>query len=203
MTPCSDPDAQHMGTLWLLKLNEPLPVGTEPRVPTAFTHVGPEAAQELAQAMGFKSQAPILRRFNEGKHGYVGRVDGNIATYGWVSFEQEGIGELGLSMRFNKGEAYIWDCSTLVAYRGLRLFPALLAYIIDQLHSEGLQRVWIGADTDNVNSQSGFRHAGFQPIADIMQTTTSGSNTLWMRGHTGAPEEDVAAARALFGDGVM
>ena len=197
MTRFSGTDAQHMGTLWMLNLNEPFPASIVPRIPAVFTRVGPETTQELAQALT-ESQEAILQRFNTGRHCYIGRVDGELATYGWVSFNQGGIGEFGLSMRFKADEAYIWDCATLMAYRGQHLYPALLAHILNQLHREGRQRVWIGANVENLHSQRGFIRVGFQPIVDIMQTVTPAMNSLWMRGHLGASEKDVEDARALF-----
>ena len=72
------------------------------------------------------------------------------------------------------GEAYIWDCATLPAYRRLRLYTALLVHIVEQLYAEGLCRVWIGADAENRASQSGMALAGFQPVADLVVTRVIG-----------------------------
>src|SRR5205085_7281086 len=118
-------------------------------------------------AMGLPDPAPVLERFAGGRRCYVALVDGAIAGYGWVSFEEEAISELGMSFRLASDEVYIWDCASLPAYRGQRLYPALLSHMLTDLREEGLHRAWIGADSVSLASQKGIILAGFQPVADI------------------------------------
>ena len=65
----------------------------------------------------------IRRRFEQrlasGKRCYVAQVEGALAAYGWVSWHEEEIGEIGLRLHLMPGEAYIWDCATAPAYRRL------------------------------------------------------------------------------------
>ena len=195
MTQPAEADAQPQGTLWILDLDQPLPVGPVLRIPAVFMRVGPEGAQELAQAMDLDDPSVVLQRFASGRHCYIARIEGTLATYGWVTYDEEGIGELGLNIRLKAGEAYIWNCATLPAYRGLRLYPALLAHILRELQSQGLHRVWIGADTDNLASQSGMALAGFKPIADFFITHDSTRHRAWARGRPGVPEQFVTDVR--------
>lgn len=200
MTPSSETDALHQGTLWLKDLDGPLPVPLMPRIPADFMRAGPQDVQELAQAMA-GDPIRMQQRLATGRHCYIGWVEGKLASYGWVTFDEEGIGELGLRIRLQDGEAYIWGCETLSAYRGQRLYPALLTYMLDQLQRAGMHRVWIGADADNFASQKGFILAGFQPIADVMLTRAETTHRQWIRGHAGASEQAVMDAhRALFGE---
>ena len=53
-----------------------------------------------------------------------------LAAYGWVSFGEEFVGELGLHLKLLPGEAYIWDCVTVPAFRQKHLYSALLGYIL-------------------------------------------------------------------------
>jgi len=199
MTQSTETGAQPQGTLWMLDLDQPLPVGPVLRVPAVFVRAGLEVAQELAQAMDLDDPSVVMQRFASGKHCYIARIEGALATYGWVTFDEECIGELGLNFRLKAREAYIWNCATLPAYRGLRLYPALLAYILRELQSQGLRRVWIGADTDNLASQSGMVLAGFQPIADLFITHDSTTRSIWTRGRPGVPEQLVTDVRqALY-----
>lgn len=192
---------QHVGTLWLLDLSEKLQAGPVPRVEVQFQRIDSEAALSLGRAMGIESPEEALKRFDAGKHCYVGIVDGAIATYGWVTFDKELIGELGLHIQLSQGEAYIWDCATLVEHRGMRLYPSLLWYIIEDLRSQGLRRVWIGADSDNLPSQVGMRLCGFHPIADFVLDYALAIHAFWIRGHPGAPEQLVEDVRyALLGN---
>ncbi len=192
--------ARHLGTFWMLRLDQPLAIGPAPRVRTVFTRAGPEIVQELARTMEFDDPTAILQRFTRGCHGYIARIEGKLAAYGWVTFDEESIGELGLSIRLKTGDAYIWDCATLPAYRGQRLYPALLAHILSELQSSGLRRAWIGADTDNLSSQAGMALAGFSPAVDVIMTRVLTIRRLWVRGRPGVPEQVVADVRqALFG----
>ena len=189
----SEINTQHIGTFWMLKLDRPLPAGLVPRIPTNFMRIGPEIAQELAQAIELDGPTVILQRFAAGRHCYAARVAGQLVTYGWVTFDEEDIGELGLSIRLKAGEAYIWDCATLPAYRRLRLYPALL--------TQGIQRVWIGTDTDNLASQIGIVAAGFQAVADFLTVNTPSMSTVRLRGCSGVSTQDLEDVHhALFGN---
>lgn len=200
MSTASEPGPQHVGTLWLLDLNEPLQNDPTPRIEVNFQRVGSEAALLIAEAMGLEIAEEVIRRFDAGKHCYIGNVEGVIATYGWVTFDKELIGELRLHIRLSPGEAYIWDCATLPKYRGLRLYPSLLWYIIGDLKAQGLKRIWIGADADNLPSQVGMRLCGFHPIADFVLDYAVALHSFWIRGHPGAAERYVEdARRALLG----
>ncbi|MGH2480161.1 MAG: GNAT family N-acetyltransferase [Ktedonobacteraceae bacterium] len=194
-------NARHMGILWMLSLNEPLPLGSAPRVAATFQNTGPELAEELAAAMGFASPEPVLLRFALGRRCFIARVAGQLAAYGWQTFDEEGIGELGLRMRLLPGEVYIWDCATLPTWRGQRLYPALLTHMLNDLQHNGLQRAWIGMDADNLPSQTGAALAGFQPIIDILLSREPKTHRFIARGYPDVPEEHMRDAQyALFGD---
>jgi len=207
---------QHMGILWMMDLNDAatgLPDAVAPQVPALFEAAGLEQVGELAEVMRHEGPSTgeidrtiemvemLRQRFAAGKRCYVGRVEGGVVTYGWVTFDEEGIGELGLSIRMSLGEAYIWNCATLEGFRGLRLYPALVTYIVEELRRGGLRRLWIGTDADNFPSQSGLTLTSFRPVADVLMTVTPSERQLWMRGRPGVSEQVVAAARRLmFGD---
>src|SRR2546421_10506160 len=192
MTDPSGTNVQNIGTFWILELDRPLPPAIVPRVPATFMRIGPEVAGELVQAIGLDDPAIILQRFSTGRHCYaarVDRVDEKLAAYGWVTFDEEAIGELGMRFRLKAGEAYIWDCATLAAYHRQRLYSALLAYIVSELRTAGLCRVWIGADMDNLVSQKGMALAGFQPAVDFLLESAQGISRPRLTGRSGIPEQ--------------
>jgi GNAT superfamily N-acetyltransferase len=160
--------------------------------------IGP--GEELMQAMGLDDPAIMLQRFARGRHCYAAMVDGKLAAYGWVTFDEEAIGELGLRFRLKAGEAYIWDCATLPAYRRQHLYTALLSYIASELRASGLCRLWIGADMDNLASQKGMALAGFQPAIDFLVESAQGISRPRLNARPGIPEQLVMNVhRALFG----
>jgi ribosomal protein S18 acetylase RimI-like enzyme len=205
MTSFSEADVQRMGLFWTLRLTGPLPVAVSPRVLATFQRADMEVAAELASVMGFADPTPVLQRFRRGRHCYIGRSDeGQLVAYGWITFDEDVIGELGLRVRLLPGEAYIWDCATLPAYRGLYLYPALLAWMQRELQEAGFQRIWIGMDADNMPSQTGVARAGFQHVIDILQVRHAAARTFLADPAPGARPEDVLAAQyMLFGDRQM
>jgi len=190
-------DPRRAGVIWALNLDEPTPVIT-PLIPAAFRPAGPESVPILAEAMGGDASAEILKRFETGRRCYAAWVAEKLAAYGWVSFNEEYISELNLHLTLLPGEAYVWDCATLPAYRQNYLYSALLVYILGELRSEKLCRVWIGADLDNVASQRGIVRAGFKPVADVVIARVLTLRSVWVQGRPDVPDSLVAEARRAF-----
>ena len=192
-------DPRRAGTIWMINLDEPTPVIT-PLVPTMFRRVGTEFISELASIMGADSSAEILKRFESGRRCYTAWVEGKLAAYGWVSPQEEFIGELNLRIRLVPGEVYIWNCFTVPAFRQHGLYSALLTYIITELRVEQLCRAWIGADLDNIASQRGIARAGFHYIADLVIERVLALRLAWVQGRPDVPEHLVTEARRAFLD---
>ncbi len=197
----SEFDSRQPGTLWVRNLDWPVPESATPRVPAVFRCLDPGEIESLAHLMQLAAPTTIRQRLTAGKRCYVAQVADTLAAYGWVSWQEEDIGEIGLRLHLMPGEAYIWDCATAPAYRRRRLYTSLLAHIAKQLQAEGLCRVWIGADEDNTASQHGIALAGFQPVADLVVTRVIAMRQFWVRGRPGVPEYVVDdARRALLGN---
>ena len=191
------------GTLWVMHLDWPMPERVVPLVRATFVGVGPEATFMLARAMGLEDPAQVQRRFATRRRCYAAMVEGNLAAYGWVTFDEERIGEMGVHIHLAPGEAYIWDCATAPSYRRHGLYTALLAHIVGELRREGLCRVWIGADGDNLPSQKGIARVGFRPVIDLITARSAANRPIRMHGRPGIPKQIVADARgALSGDGL-
>lgn len=117
---------------------------------------------------------------------------------GWISFEQESIGELGLRIKLLPDEAYIWDCATVPSLRKNHLYSALLCHILQELRGEGYRRAWIGADLDNAISRRGIARAGFHHVADLVVERVLTLRQVWVQGLPGIPQGIVAQARRAF-----
>ncbi len=197
----SEPDQRQPGPLWVRHLDWRVPDEVVPRVPATFKQLGLDEIESLANLMPLADPARLRQRLVSGKRCYAAQVGDALAAYGWVSWHDEEIGEIGLRLHLLPGEAYIWDCATAPAYRRLRLYTTLLVHIGEQLHREGLCRVWIGANANNAASQQGIALAGFQPVADLVVTRVIGLRQFWVRGRAGVPDYVVDdARRALLGD---
>ena len=191
-------DPQKAGTIWMLNLDEPVVV-VKPNVQAEFYRIELESVLALNSVIDSKALAEsATKRLQSGRQCYAALVDGKLAAYGWVSLEAEDIGELNLRVKLLAGEAYIWDCATLPAYREKHLYSALLAYILGELRSEQLCRVWIGADLENVASQRGMARAGFHHIADLVIEPDLAIRQVSVLGLPETPESIVAEARRVF-----
>jgi hypothetical protein len=169
-----------------------------PRVPADFCRLTPDLGPALASSTDSISLNEIISRLESGRQCYAAWVDGQIVAYGWVSFEQEDIGELNLRIKLVPGEAYIWDCATVPAFRGNLLYSALLVYVLGSLRTQNICRAWIGADLDNIASQKGIARAGFHHVADLVIERVLAMRQVWVSGLLGVPESIVAEARRAF-----
>ena len=192
-------DPPRAGTIWAIDLHESRPQ-PEPLIPVEFGQLGPASLDLLVGAASGSPTDEILHRFDAGSRCYAARVDGRLASYGWVSFREESVGELNLRVRLLPGEAYIWDCFTLPEYRRQGLYSALLGYILSHLEEGSVCRTWIGTDTDNIASQRGIARAGFRHVADLVLAPVRAMRLIWVQGMPGIPEPVVAEARRAFLD---
>jgi hypothetical protein len=61
---------------------------------------------------------------------------------------------------------WLYDFATVPEFRGRRLYPALLRFILSDLKERDVTRAWIGTEPGNVASQHGIRRAGFTLIVE-------------------------------------
>ena len=190
-------DPRRHGTIWMLNLDRE-PPAVIPRLQADFRRVTLELAPVLALSTGAITLGETTKRLESGGQCYAAWVDDQVVSYGWVSFQEEEIGELNLRIKLVPGEAYIWDCATLPPYREKLLYSALLIYILSELRAQNLCRAWIGADYDNLASQKGIARAGFHHVADLVIERVLAMRQVWVVGLPDIPESIVAEARRAF-----
>jgi len=162
----ADPDRD--GALFLYDLTAPV---AAPQPPGATLRAaGPAdvlALQEAMHASGEYLDDVVEARRQYGRHPYVAETDGKIVSYGWIAYNAEPLGDLGISFRLKPDDAYIYDCATRPDYRGRGYYPALLRFMCAELRRQGRRRVWIGTAPGNFTSQRGIARAGFMKVADV------------------------------------
>lgn len=191
------PWAYERGTLWALDLDHepPSPVAHSNATLAEVQHAG---IAPLTTAMGLRNTGEVQRRFNAGSRCFSAWVAGKIASYSWVSWGMECIGEFERSLRMRPDEAYIWDCATLSPYRRKGLYTALLRYVASTLHQQGTRRMWIAAALNNQPSIRGFTAAGFRPAIRLTYLRVLMARGVWVHDESGAPPGlAVEARRAL------
>jgi len=193
----ADDDPRRAGTIWVLNLDEETPA-VAPRVHAEFRRATPDHVPALCAIRGRDASAEFTQRFATGRQCYGAWVDDRLMAFGWVSVEEEHIGELNLRIKLLSGEVYVWDCETAPEYRGKGLYSALLIHILNELRAQNICRAWIGADLNNVASQKGIARAGFHHIADLVIERVVAMRQVWVVGLSGVPEPIVAEARRAF-----
>ena len=193
----ADNDPRRHGTIWMRNLDEEMPA-ISPRLHADFRRVTLDLVPALASPNISLPLSEITKRLESGRQCYAAWMDGQVVAYGWVSFTEEDIGELNLRIKLLPGEAYIWDCMTLPAFREKLLYSTLLIYILGELRAQSLCRAWIGADLDNVPSQKGIARAGFHHVANLVIERVLAIRQVWVTGLPDMPESIVAEARRAF-----
>jgi GNAT superfamily N-acetyltransferase len=160
-------DSVERGTLFAFDLSqpvEPLPVADG-----VFIRAGEEHLNRIEQAMHAAGEYPPgepRRRWRRGRTPYVAMVGSEVTSYGWVTAEPEPMDDLGVSFTAPPGDVWLYDFATVPEFRGRRLYPALLRFILSELKKQDLKRAWIGTEPGNVASQHGIRRAGFTLVVE-------------------------------------
>lgn len=140
----------------------------------------------------------IARRFELGRQCFTARVEGVIAAYGWLTHGPEYVGEFERLLQVRPGEAYIWDCATLPAFRRQRLFSALLAEITARSRRAGLRTLWIIGVTAAEEINQAVVEAGFQPALRLTYLRLGQLPLLMLNPAPGASVQQIASARRLL-----
>jgi hypothetical protein len=194
---------ERVGTAWTFDLRQ-RPIEIKPLPQVTFQRVEAGSTELLSTGLDASVLMEFDRRLLSGRRCYtawVGDSDGKerrLAGYGWVSFDAEDVGELGLRLQLQPCEAYIWDCYTLPDFRNMHIYSTMLAWILQALHEEGLCRAWIGADVANVPSQRGIDRAGFLRVADLLIEQEDSQRKMWLEGYPGVAEKLVNEARRVY-----
>lgn len=128
--------------------------------------VQPVHDDELMARVNRISLQEVESRRRSGHLPYLGCLDNQPATYGWVAKREASIGELNLAFRLPQGNRYLWDFATLPEFRGKGLYPRLLQEIIAQ-EMPGAQFFWIIHAPENLPSGVGIDRAGFEPVGQL------------------------------------
>ena len=187
------------GALWAADVDgSDLPPPVEARMAARFEECGPDEAPALAQAMGRDDAQEIERQLRGNRRCFAAWVGDEIASYCWLSLEEERVGEMERIIHLADGEGYIWNCATLPRFRRQRLYTALLNFMIRRLATAGFRRIWVGANRENYPSLRAFDTAGFRPAADMTYVRLYRLSVLFVNAGSNAPGPLVGDARSLF-----
>ena len=130
----------------------------------------------------------VENRFAAGHKAYVAYLHGRPAAFGWVATQTARIGELNHEFRLPPRHRYLWNFRTLVAYRGLGIYPHLLQSILKQ-ESADAECTWIMHAPENTASERGIGKAGFTLTGQV--SVINGSEVIFTTGSQAQLLEEV------------
>ena len=139
----------------------------------------------------------VATRFARGCRAFAMVVDGAVVAYGWVSTAGEWIGELGLEIKPDAGEAYVWNCFTLEAQRRRGHYRRVLEGIVAVARAEGFRRLWIGSV--DVPAEKADADAGFARVLGFDVSHSDAVRHLTVSAAPGAAQVLVDEARRRLG----
>jgi GNAT superfamily N-acetyltransferase len=163
-----------------------------------FSEITADSAEAVVAAMADEGDL-VLQRLRRGCRCFVGLLADEVAAYGWLSTGPEWIGELGLEIRPPAGDAYVWNCVTLPAYRLRGCFRALLQRVTRAAREEGIRRLWIGSVDGG--AEQAVTGAGFQRILQLGVVDLIGLRWLTFGAADGGDPATVAVALECLGPG--
>ncbi|MFN0074025.1 MAG: GNAT family N-acetyltransferase [Chloroflexota bacterium] len=188
-------EAEERGTLFAFDFSQPV----EPLVIAdgVCVRAGEELLNRIEHAMHASGEYPPgepKRRWRRGRIPYVVLVGSEVVSYGWTTPEPEPMDDLGVSFTAPPGEVWLYDFATVPEFRGRRLYPALLRFILKQLKDQDVSRTWIGTSPGNIASQRGISRAGFTLVCETEFVGRPGQGHFVIYPTAGVPEELVHVA---------
>ncbi|HEU4609666.1 MAG TPA: N-acetyltransferase, partial [Chitinophagaceae bacterium] len=124
---------------------------------------------KLLSLLGEITTDEVRRRLANDHLAFVAYMHKRPAAFGWMARGKAVIGELNHSLILPIGHRYLWNFRTLVNYRGLGIYPALLQHII-QYEASRAERFWIIHAPENQSSLKGITKAGFEYVGKLYTT---------------------------------
>jgi hypothetical protein len=103
------------------------------------------------------------RALAEGEILFSAWVDATLAFCGWVQFNERRPGG-STRLVVPPHSAFIYRCFTRPEFRGRRIYPAAMAYLLAKLKADGIRQAYIDYAVSNIASAKGVRRVGGVPI---------------------------------------
>ena len=122
---------------------------------------------QLMLRVMYLTGSDIEARFGAGDRCFGVMDDGQIASYMWVKFDVFHLGELYLSFKCKRNQAWFYNAITVKSARGKGYYSALYRHMVNTLKREGISELYACPEDFNVPSLTGMRHAGYTPIVRV------------------------------------
>ena len=136
-----------------------------------------DAAQIISVWNPKIARRQLSERFAQGASLWLFKVEGKVAAYGWTiigrTVEQH-------FLPLGPGDAHLFDYFVFPEYRGQRINPALVNFILARLVSEGKRRAFIEAAEWNTAQLSSLSRTPFRPLGRAWKLSCFGKTlVIW------------------------
>lgn len=121
-----------------------------------------EDATGYASDIGTDAAETFVRRLSDTTRCYVVEAGGTFLHATWITTRAAWTRELRAYFRPPPGDAYAFESFTRADARGRGVYPFALREICHELSMEGIARVWVAVEADNVPSLKAVAKGGFE-----------------------------------------
>lgn len=142
----------------------------EPRCPLEIRKGTEQDTNFILELMNYMDHSVALCRikdeFNQGNKPFLAFSEGKIAHVSWL-FHPPKVKETLVVFHLCEGQCSIGACLTSPEFRGRNIYPVVLQYIIKEVFSKNVKKVFIAVAPHNIASTRGIEKAGFVKLKKI------------------------------------
>lgn len=185
----------------------PLEVVT-PRIAVAIACISSDtlAQRQETPVPDFVEATRFFDRLRSGHLFFVAHV-GEQAVHGsWLGFESWDLEDIGVKIRLNHEEAFIYDAYTAPAFRSHHLFQAVMGVCLKFARDRGVRRVYARVSNRNRPSLKAFEGVGFQRPIELLSLQLLRGVAVYVarsRGNTGPLLEALVLRSTQMKPGIL
>ena len=132
-----------------------------PRIKIIRKKIDDEIVRKLKDVVDRDEYFKFKDRLTRGKKAFAAIVDSRIIGYAWLSLQDEFEPFLGINIKVNKENGYIYDVYVNPDFRKKGVSTAVCNYMLQYLKMLGYKGVLVAVNTRNIPSMRTFKKMGF------------------------------------------
>ncbi|MGQ0549364.1 MAG: GNAT family N-acetyltransferase [Armatimonadota bacterium] len=154
----------------------------------------------------FVDTARFFERLRNGHLCFVARVGERMIHGSWLGFGSWDLEDIGVKIRLNHEEAYIYDAYTAPEFRSSHVFQAVMGTCLKYARERGVRRVYARVSNRNRPSLKAFETVEFQRPIELLSLQLLGGLGVYVarsRGNAGPLLETLILRSAQMRPGIL
>ena len=150
---------------YILSLDNPQYIKDDARnADFVIEHITSDNVHRVAEFRSQKQAETFHRFLQQGQVGIYALLNSKVVGHAWAYICRQSHCRVNGYMDIRQGEAFIHYCNVSENQRGQNIFPTMLVALCHRLFSqEGISRVLIDTESDNIASLRAHLKVGFEP----------------------------------------